>query len=109
MTKPQYQNEMQKEVAKKERRKIRARESRGRSIWFGLGMFGLIGWSIAIPTLIGASVGLWMDRTWEHSYSCTLMGLFAGITSGCWIAWYWIQQELFTNEQDTEDDQKVQK
>ena len=65
--------------AKKEQRKIRDRKSQDRSIWFGLGMFGLVGWSIAIPTLIGIAVGLWIDRTFEHNYSCTLMSLFVGV------------------------------
>jgi predicted F0F1-ATPase subunit len=30
-------------------------------VWFGLGMMGLIGWSVAVPTLLGAALGLWLD------------------------------------------------
>jgi len=26
-------------------------------------MMGLIGWSVAIPTLLGAALGLWLDGT----------------------------------------------
>lgn len=25
-------------------------------------MFGIIGWAVAIPTLIGVAVGIWLDR-----------------------------------------------
>lgn len=80
-------------VADKERRKMRARRSRDRGIWYGLGMFGMIGWSIALPTVIGIAVGIWIDRTWHPPYSCTLACLFAGVAIGCAVAWYWIGRE----------------
>ncbi len=81
------------EVGRKERRKLQARSQPGRSIWFGLGMFGLVGWSIAIPTLIGIAIGVWLDRVWETPFSCTLMCLFMGVVAGCTIAWYWVRRE----------------
>ena len=28
--------------------------------WFGLGMMRLVGWSVAVPTLLGAAIGLWL-------------------------------------------------
>ena len=95
-------DDMSRQVGVKERRKIRARQQE-RSVWFGLGMFGLVGWSIAVPTIIGIAAGLWIDRTWEHDFSCTLMGLFAGVVSGCTIAWYWVKRESL-GEMDTETD-----
>jgi ATP synthase protein I len=85
-------DDMSRQIGVKEHRKIRARQQ-DRSVWFGLGMFGLVGWSIAVPTVIGIAVGLWMDRTWDHDFSCTLMGLFAGVVGGCTIAWYWVKRE----------------
>lgn len=103
------QDQMQEEVAKKEERRVRARKSPGQSVWFGLGMFGLIGWSIAIPTIIGIAIGVWIDRTWKPGYSCTLMCLFVGVVMGCWIAWYWIQQEVFASEQADHDEQDGRK
>jgi predicted F0F1-ATPase subunit len=30
-------------------------------VWFGLGMMGLIGWSVVVPTLLGAALGIWLD------------------------------------------------
>ena len=103
MDHPKYQDQLSEQVAKKEQRKIKDRSNQDRSIWFGLGMFGLVGWSIAIPTLIGIAIGVWIDRTWQHDYSCTLMSLFVGVVIGCSIAWYWVKREsLATEEPDNE-------
>ncbi|MFP4082142.1 MAG: AtpZ/AtpI family protein [Candidatus Aminicenantes bacterium] len=81
------------EVGKKELRKIRARRKRDESIWFGLGMFGLIGWSVAIPTLIGIAVGIYIDTKWPSPISWTLMCLFIGVVLGCLNAWFWVKKE----------------
>ena len=56
-------------------------------------MFGLIGWSVVIPTLLGVALGLWIDQTWPSRYSWTLMLLLLGIILGCLNAWRWISQE----------------
>lgn len=84
---------MSDQIAKKEQRKINNRNSQDRSVWFGLGMFGLVGWSVAIPTLIGIAIGVWIDRTWRPGVSFTLMTMFIGIVAGCLIAWYWVKRE----------------
>lgn len=102
-TQPSFQNELSDQVGKKEQRKLKARQQ-DRSVWFGLGMFGLIGWSIAVPTLLGIAIGIWIDRTWEHKFSCTLMCLFVGVVIGCSIAWYWIKREGLVGT-DSENDQ----
>jgi len=66
---------------------------RSRQSWFGLGMFGLVGWSIAVPTLVGVAGGRYLDEHFARSFSWTLTLLLAGIAIGCANAWYWIQQE----------------
>ncbi len=80
-------------VGRKAVRKLRARRERGESVWFWLGMFGLVGWSVALPTLLGVALGVWMDRKWPGDISWTLTFLLAGVFLGCWNAWRWIQQE----------------
>ncbi len=80
-------------VGRKERRKLQARQQRHKGIWFGLGMFGLVGWSVVLPTLIGVALGMWIDATWPSRYSWTLMMLFAGVVAGCLNAWYWVKRE----------------
>jgi len=80
-------------IADKEDRKLRARRQRDRGPWFWLGMFGLVGWSVAIPTLLGIALGVWLDRRFEGRISWTLTMLFVGVAVGCWTAWYWVRRE----------------
>ena len=81
------------EVGRRAKRKQRARERNERAAWFGLGMFGLGGWSVAIPTLLGIVLGLWLDERWPGQHSWTLTLLIIGVALGCLNAWYWIKQE----------------
>jgi ATP synthase protein I len=82
------------EIGKKEERRIRGqREREERSVWFGLGMFGLVGWSVAIPTIAGILIGLWLDAEYPLGFSWTLTLLFVGVVVGCLNAWYWVQRE----------------
>lgn len=85
--------ELGESVARRAARKMRARKKKRRSAWFGLGMFGLIGWSVAIPTLLGIALGAWLDRRWPSETSWTLTFLIIGVALGCLNAWYWIKQE----------------
>lgn len=82
------------QVGRKARRKLRARRERTQTLWFGLGITGLVGWSVAIPALAGVALGMWMDRRWPGQVSWTLTFLILGVILGCMNAWYWIQQEI---------------
>jgi ATP synthase protein I len=81
------------QVGTKEARKLRARQEKDQGMWFWLGMFGLVGWAVAIPTVIGIAVGIWIDTTWPSRYSWTLMLLFIGVMLGCLNAWFWVKRE----------------
>ena len=74
-------------------RKRKAQRGAKRSIWFGLGMSGLIGWSVTVPTLIGAALGLWVDKHYPSTFSWTLMLLLIGLIIGCFNAWHWVDSE----------------
>lgn len=80
-------------VGAKENRKMKARREKDRGVWFGLGMFGLVGWAVAIPTVIGIGLGIWVDTKWPSRYSWTLMFLITGVLVGCLNAWYWVKRE----------------
>jgi ATP synthase protein I len=84
-------------------RKARARRHAGRGVWFGLGMMGMIGWSVAIPTLLGAALGGWIDRAHPGTRSWTLALLVGGLAIGCWNAWRWVANEQAALEEDTYD------
>jgi ATP synthase protein I len=82
-----------REVGAKAARKLRARRSAGQVVWFGLGMMGLVGWSVSIPTLLGAALGIWLDRHYPGRHPWTLALLMAGLVIGCLNAWHWVAKE----------------
>jgi len=92
-----------RKIEKKEKRKLRARDKKYQAIWFGMGLFGVIGWSVMIPTLIGIAVGIWADRRWPGQISWTLTFLFAGIILGCLNAWYWVEKERKEIEEENKE------
>jgi ATP synthase protein I len=98
------QTELGRTVKIKEARKIRARDRKDQSVWFGLGMFGLVGWSVSIPTVVGIALGVWIDLRWTSRYSWTLMLLIIGIAIGCLNAWFWVSRErkMIEEEKDLE-------
>ena len=63
------------------------------SVGSGLGMCGMVGGSVVAPTLLGTALGMWLDRRHPQSFSWTLTFLFAGLASGCIIAWRWVAKE----------------
>lgn len=100
---------LQREVRRKEQRKIQARRETHRGVWFGLGMFGLVGWSIAVPTVIGVMLGIYIDTRFDGRASWTLMLLFVGVVIGCLNAWYWVKKEsepLSRSHRPPEDDHR---
>jgi ATP synthase protein I len=80
------------EIGKKAIRKMRARQS-DQSVWFGLGMMGLVGWSVVVPTLIGTAIGRWLDDRHPGKNSWTLTLLVVGLVVGCLNAWHWVSKE----------------
>jgi ATP synthase protein I len=80
------------EVARKEKRKLKALQDKN-GVWFGLGMMGMIGWSVVVPSLLGAALGLWLDKHHPQTFSWTLTCLIAGLITGSVIAWYWVSKE----------------
>ncbi len=81
------------EVESKERQMLAAREEEKRSEWRGFGTFGMIGWSVAVPTVLGAVLGMWLDDRYPQTFSWTLTLLIAGLFTGCALAWQWIDKE----------------
>jgi ATP synthase protein I len=90
---PGAYRDFQQQVEAKQRRKLHSLQQGECKTWFGLGMFGLVGWSVAIPTLLCIALGIWLDRTITGRYSWTLLLLAVGIALGCFNAWFWISKE----------------
>ena len=98
-------NRAQRGVGTKAARKIKARES-AQGVWFGLGMMGLIGWSVVVPTLLGAALGIWLDQHHPGKHAWTLALMVAGLAIGCLNAWHWVAKEdkAMRDEQEDKDE-----
>jgi ATP synthase protein I len=81
------------QVAEKENRKLKSQQEKKESALMGFGMFGMIGWSVAVPVLLGTALGIWLDKRYPQSFSWTLTCLISGLIMGCVIAWNWINTD----------------
>jgi ATP synthase protein I len=100
---PHTETAFARQVGAKAARKLRVQNERRPGVWFGLGMTGLIGWSVAVPTVAGAMLGLWIDRHHPGPHSWTLALLVAGLLIGCANAWHWMVQEDEAMKEKPED------
>lgn len=100
---PKREPSLADEVGAKASRKLKARRRATPGVWFGLGMMGLIGWSVVVPTLAGAALGLWLDRRYPGEHAWTLALLVAGLAIGCWNAWQWVATEDKAMQEEQRD------
>lgn len=92
--------DLDEQVAQKEARRLRARKRKDGGLWFGLGTFGMVGWSIAIPTIAGIAIGIWIDSSFPGQISWTLTLLVVGLALGCLSAWRWVNAERSSIESE---------
>lgn len=97
-------DDFRQKVDEKEQRMLKAQKEKKRSAWLGLSVFGIVGWSVAVPTIIGAIIGQHLDKTHPTSFSWTLALLIAGLMIGCIMAWEWISKEHKEMHQTTKED-----
>lgn len=100
---PDTESPFPRQIGKRARRKLRGRRRRQDSVWHSLGTFGVVGWSIAIPTLLGVLLGTWLDRVWPVPFSWTLTLLLTGLVLGVMNAWRWIERERLEMEREREE------
>ena len=91
-------------VNRKAARKLKARRDGSPQIWFGFGVMGLVGWTVAVPALLGAALGIWLDNRHPGTHPWTLALLMAGLTIGCFTAWHWISRQDKEMHADDEED-----
>jgi len=99
---PSADQSFSRTVGAQERRKLKGRQ--GARVCPGLGMLGLIGWSVCLPTLLGAWLGQWLDKRHPSTHAWTLALLVAGLCVGCANAAHWISKEQNTIRRDLEDE-----
>jgi len=52
-----------------------------------LAMMGRFGWTIVAPTVIGAFIGRWLDRTFQSGVFWSAALVFLGAALGFWAVW----------------------
>jgi len=99
-----YRSDLERKISTKEKRKLQARQDEHRTVWFGLGTFGLVGWSVTIPALFGIALGIWIDTRLPSRFSWTLMLMVLGVALGCLNAWHWVVRE--SQDQDKQQSEQ---
>jgi len=87
------QKTLSAEIGAKAALRLKAQRNAGRGVWMGLGMMGMVGWSVVVPTLLGATLGIWLDKRHPGTHSWTLTFLLLGLFVGCLNAWHWVSKE----------------
>lgn len=85
------EDELLKEIEKEADKKIRAKKE-GKEVMFGLGFFGIVGWSIAVPTLLAIALGVYLDKKLDSNFSWTLTLIFVGVIIGSLNTWHWLNE-----------------
>ncbi len=85
--------ELDRTIKEKESQKIKERQRSKRGLWYSLGIFGIVGWSVVVPTLLGTMLGIWLDKRLSGNTSWTLTLLIVGLVIGCICAWQWLSRE----------------
>jgi ATP synthase protein I len=81
------------EITRQAKRMKSSRDHPGPSPLRGIGTFGMVGWSIAVPTVGGAFAGLWLDGAAPQDFSWTIALILGGVVIGAFIAASWINKE----------------
>lgn len=87
------------DIRRRAERMQKTRRAPGASPLRGLGAFGVIGWSVAVPTVGGAFLGLWLDRVSPQTFSWPIALILGGTVIGGMMAWTWVSKE--TRDRDT--------
>lgn len=82
------------QVSEKEELKLKAQRQKKDSVWQGFSVFGIIGWSVAVPTVLFVLIGVMLDEKYTGRQSYTLSMLGIGLLLGCINAWFWVNRKM---------------
>lgn len=85
-------------IRRSAKRMQRARNKPGESPLRGFGVFGIVGWSIAVPIVAGAFLGHRLNRVAPQDFSWTIALILGGAVVGVVIAWSWLSKESLDQE-----------
>ncbi len=93
-------------VGNKARRIMRLKRTKEMSLWGGLSQMGLVGWSIAAPSLLGLFLGWLIDKRLDGGNRATLSLFIVGLGFGCFSVLSWAcreYKEMDENEKGTHE------
>ena len=61
--------DFERRLEARQKRKLRALREGDRSVWFGFGMFGLVGWAVSVPAVALTILGVWLDSVRPAPFS----------------------------------------
>ncbi len=93
MSSKRSDDESLRRIASQVSRKQAERDTPSPSPLRGFSTFGMIGWSIVVPTVGGAFIGLWLDKAAPQNFSWTIALILGGVVLGAMIAWAWMGRE----------------
>lgn len=102
----QQGEEFRRTVASKEQRKLRAEHQGTVGVWTGFSAMGVVGWYVALPTVLGSLLGAWMDHEWPSKISWTLTMLGVGLFTGGVFAGIWMNRQKNKIIKEREDDNR---
>lgn len=88
-------------ITRREERLRRARARPDRTIAVGLGTFGLVGWTIALPMFLGTLLGLWLDNRMGGGVRWTLGLMMLGLIIGASNVWAWLERQRREEEDES--------
>lgn len=80
-----------------------ARKHKAASPLLGLSTFGVIGWSIALPTVMGAFLGRWLNDVAPQEFSWPIALILGGLVLGIAFAWNTISEAQQAAEKALQD------
>jgi ATP synthase protein I len=89
----ELEDEFETRVRRQKERIEQGRREKGQSFWKYVGLIGVVGWGVAVPTAVGVLLGLWIDRRYDTGSRWTLILLVLGLCMGCLNAWRMITKE----------------
>lgn len=87
------QNSLYRSVEQRAERRARWEREGERSLWQNLSMIGALGWLVVTPTILGALIGRWLDRTYGEGVFWTGSLIFIGAAIGFYLIWQKMQSE----------------
>lgn len=82
-------NKFSGQIEDSARRLIKSRKEKG-GFWHYASVFGIGGWLFAIPIVVGAYLGRYLDKNIRIGVSWTLMLIFVGIAAGIFNFWRYV-------------------